>query len=52
MVEGGEASAPSELREYTATIPNLIKFLTGRNSANFHANMIGQSCLERKATTF
>ena len=24
---GGEASVPSELREYTASLPNLIKFL-------------------------
>jgi hypothetical protein len=23
----GEASVPSELREYTASLPNLIKFL-------------------------
>ena len=49
---GGEASVLIELREYTTALHNLIKFLTGRNSANFHANMIGQSCLERKATTF
>jgi len=49
---GGGTSVLIELREYTDSLPNLIKLLMGRNSANFHANMIGQSCLERKATTF
>ena len=31
---GGETSVPSELREYTAALPNLIKFLMGSNAIN------------------
>ena len=32
----GCASVPSELREYTAARPNLIKFLTGSSALNLH----------------
>ena len=32
---GGEASVPSELREYTAARPNLKKFLMGSNGEIF-----------------
>ena len=31
---GGETSVPSELREYTAALPNLIKFLMGSSALN------------------
>ena len=31
---GGEASVPSELSEYTAELPNLIKFVMGSSALN------------------
>ena len=36
---GGETSVPSELREYTAASPNLIKFLMGSSALNFHLDV-------------
>ena len=32
--DGGDVSFPSELREYTASLPNLLKFLTGSSALN------------------
>ena len=34
VADGGDVSFLSELREYTAAIPNLIKFLMGLNEEN------------------
>ena len=31
---GGEASVPSKLRNFTASLPNLIKFLMGSSALN------------------
>ena len=36
---GGEASVPSELREYTAARPNLIKFLMGSSALNMQCQI-------------
>jgi hypothetical protein len=33
-MRGGEASVPNEVREYTTSSPNLIKFLMGLNEEN------------------
>jgi len=37
---GGDVSFPSELREYTAARPNLIKFLMGSSALNLHVKSI------------
>ena len=36
---GGETSVPSELREYTASLPNLIKFLMGSSALNMQCQI-------------
>ena len=39
LMIGGEASVPSELREYTAARPNLIKFLMGSSVLNIQCQI-------------
>ena len=37
--DGGDVSFPSELREYTAARPNLIKFLMGSSALNMQCQI-------------